>query len=234
MLKVDAIDSYYGDSQVLSGISFEVGEKEIVAIVGNNGAGKTTILKSVVGLVHPRRGSILFKGISIEHLPAHKISEMRVSLVPEGRCVFPLMTVLENLELGSHIPSARKQRKTNLEKVFAYFPVLASIKMRAAGKLSGGEQQMLALARGLMSDPELLILDEPSLGLAPIVVGEIFEIILSIHRQGKTILLVEQNTNIALSISDRAYVLSEGRITMQGKGQSLLHDDRVRKAYLGL
>jgi branched-chain amino acid transport system ATP-binding protein len=233
LLKVDCIDCYYGENKALHGVSFQISKGEISTIVGNNGAGKTTVLKSIAGLVKPKIGSILFKDTCIDGLAAFQIVGFGISLVPEGRGVFPRMTVQENLEMGSHIPSVRKHRETYMKQVYGYFPVLLERKGQLAGTLSGGEQQMLAIGRGLMSNPDLFMLDEPSLGLSPLMVQEIFSIIKEIYRKGKTILLVEQNTHLALNISDRAYVLENGQIVLEGSGKDLLINDKVKKAYLG-
>jgi len=234
MLQVDGLDVAYGDLQTLWGVSFTVNAGELVALVGANGAGKTTTLRAVSGLLRPRAGSIRFNGESIGGLGAHSVTARGIAHVPEGRQLFPLMTVEENLLLGSYTARGRRTRRQNLERVYEIFPVLGERRRQDAGTLSGGEQQMLAIGRALMSDPILLLLDEPSLGLAPIVVRNVFEVIAQIRRQGTTVLLVEQNVKQALAIADRAYVLENGRITLQGTGPELLDRDDVRRAYLGV
>ncbi len=231
MLKIENIDVYYGAIHAVKNVSFEVGEGEIVALIGANGAGKSTILKTVSGLMHPRSGSISFCGQNITHTEAYKLLRTGLSHVPEGRRIFLEMTVQENLEMGAYI------RKTvsdeDLEKVFTYFPRLKERRKQVAGTLSGGEQQMLAMSRALMSHPKLMMLDEPSMGLAPIIVDQVFGIIKELHKSGTTILLVEQNARKALQIADRAYVLETGSITLSGTGAELSKSDEVRKAYLG-
>lgn len=234
MLKVNKLNVFYGDMQVLHEISLTVNEGEIVTVVGSNGAGKTTLLNTISGLLHPMSGSIEFFNERIDRIPAHLIVKKGITHIPEGRELFPDMTVLENLLLGSYTSEAKKLRKESLKWVFELFPVLEERKNQLAGTLSGGEQQMLAIARGLMSRPKLLMLDEPSLGLAPVIVLKIFEVIKNVNEQGLTILLVEQNVRFALAMSHRAYVLENGRIVLKGKGKDLLEDRHVRKAYLGL
>lgn len=231
MLKIDNIHVYYGAIHAIKGVSFEVGEGEIVALIGANGAGKSTILKTVSGLMHPRSGSISFCGQDITHVDAYKLLRTGLAHVPEGRRIFLQMTVLENLEMGAFCKG--KVSKEDLEAVFARFPRLEERKKQVAGTLSGGEQQMLAMGRALMSHPKLLMLDEPSMGLSPILVEEIFDIIAELHKSGTTILLVEQNAQAALSVADRAYVLETGRISLSGTGAELMASDQVRKAYLG-
>ena len=231
MLKVDNINVYYGNIHAIKDVSFEVNDGEIVALIGANGAGKSTSLKTVSGLLPSRTGSISFLGNPIDRVPAHKRVAMGLSQVPEGRRIFLQMTVLENLQMGAF--TSKADTKADLEKVFEQFPRLLERKNQIAGTLSGGEQQMLAMGRALMSRPKLLMLDEPSMGLAPILVEQIFEIIKSLHKAGTTILLVEQNAEMALKIADRAYVLESGRITVSGTGKELAASDRIKKAYLG-
>jgi len=235
ILEVENMNVFYEDVQVLWDLSFSVGEGEIVALVGSNGAGKTTTLKTISGIIHPKKGKIKFNGEEIQDLPPHLIARRGLSLVPEGRELFSEMTVLDNLLLGSmYIPEASKKTNDLLRKVFSLFPILEERKSQIAGNLSGGEQQMLAIARGLMSAPRLLMLDEPSLGLAPKLVSELFKTIIDIKDSGVTILLVEQNAYKSLEIADRAYVIETGKITLTGIGKELLKNDYVRKAYLGL
>ena len=234
MLKVDKINVFYGDLQALWDVSFEVNEGEKVVIVGANGAGKTTTLRTISGLLRPRSGSIEFLGKRIDKLPPHEIVELGIAHVPEGRRLFPRMTVLENLEVGAYTKRAREKFDDTLEWVFSIFPRLRERKKQIAGTMSGGERQMLAIARGLMSKPKLLMLDEPSLGLAPKLVVKTFEVIERINEEGVTILLVEQNVRHALELADRGYVLETGRITLSGTGEELLKNDYVKKAYLGM
>ena len=234
MLRVDRINVFYGDIQALREVSLSVSSGEIISLVGANGAGKTTTLKTISGLLHPAYGSITFAGTKIDRLPPHRVVEMGLSQVPEGRRIFPRMSVLENLHMGSHVPEARKRREDTLNRVFQLFPILRERSGQFGGTLSGGEQQMLAIARGLMSRPKLLILDEFSLGLAPLVVNEIFQILQEVHRQGTTIFLVEQNVQRSLSISHRSYVLENGAIVLQGEGKELLKNEYMKKAFLGM
>ena len=234
LLEVDGIEAFYGDVQALWGVSFRVGEGELVALLGANGAGKTTTLRAVTGLLPPRRGRITFAGQPIHREPAHRIASLGIAHVPEGRQLFPLMTVEENLLLGSYLHRARASRRRNLDEVYRRFPRLYERRHQDAGTLSGGEQQMLAIGRALMSEPRLLVLDEPSLGLAPVLVQELFRVIRDIATSGTTVLLVEQNVHQALAIADRAYVLENGRVVMEGTGKALLADRRVQEAYLGL
>jgi len=234
MLKVEAIDIYYGDLQAVKGVSFQVGKDQIVSLVGSNGAGKTTTLNAISGLHRLRSGSIHFGEINIGRRGSHQIVELGIIQVPEGRMLFPEMTVMENLEMGCYSLRARRNFQDSLQRVIGLFPILAERKQQLAGTLSGGEQQMLAIGRGLMSQPTLLMLDEPSLGLAPFVVQEIIEVIKTIRQRGTSVLLVEQNVFHALSISDRAFILANGEIVMAGKGEDLLKNEKVRKAYLGL
>lgn len=235
MLKVDNLQVYYGYVNALRGISFEVNEGEIVTLIGSNGAGKSTTLMSVSGMVPKTGGSIIFKGRDITKMPANKIVHLGIAHVPEGRKIFPGLTVQENLMAGTlGNKNLTKERKAELlEEVYTLFPKLKERRPQAGGSLSGGEQQMLAIARGLMMDPELLMLDEPSLGLAPIIVEEIFELLQGVHERGKTILLIEQNAAMALSIADRGYVIETGSIALSGKGKDLLYNEEVRKVYLG-
>ena len=231
MLKIEDMHVDYGAIHAVKGVSFEVGEGEIVALIGANGAGKSTILKTVSGLMHPRSGSIRFFDQDITHVEAYKLLRTGLAHVPEGRRIFQQMTVQENLEMGAYIKKDVSQE--DLETVFNYFPRLKERRKQIAGTLSGGEQQMLAMSRALMSHPKLMMLDEPSMGLAPILVDQIFDIIKELHKAGTTILLVEQNARKALQIADRAYVLETGSITLSGTGAELASSDAVKKAYLG-
>ena len=231
ILKVEDMHVYYGAIHAVKGVSFEVGDGEIVALIGANGAGKSTILKTVSGLMHPRSGSITFMDKNISHTDAYKLVHQGLAHVPEGRRIFLQMTVQENLEMGAF--TQKEVSKEELEKVFELFPRLKERRKQIAGTLSGGEQQMLAMSRALMSKPKLMMLDEPSMGLAPILVDQIFSIIKDLHKAGTTILLVEQNASKALEIADRAYVLETGNITLSGTGAELAQSDEVRKAYLG-
>ena len=230
MLKVNGINVYYGAIHAVQDISFEVNEGEIVTLIGANGAGKTTLLTAIMGQI-PSSGSILFQGEDLSHLPAHKIVSKGLALVPEGRRVFLQMTVEENLEMGAFTQSGNLDRA--LEQVYVQFPRLKERRRQVAGTLSGGEQQMLAMGRALMSSPKLLMLDEPSMGLAPILVEQIFEIIQDLHKAGTTILLVEQNAQAALSVADRGYVLETGRVVTSGTGTELMSSPEIKKAYLG-
>ena len=232
MLTVEDINVYYGAIHAIHDVSFDVNEGEIVTLIGANGAGKSTILKTVSGLLRSRTGSITFDGHKISNMPPHKLVSLGLAHVPEGRRIFQHMTVLENLELGAYTKPASGV-DADLEKVFEQFPRLKERRRQIAGTLSGGEQQMLAMGRALMSHPKLLMLDEPSMGLAPILVEQIFDIIKMLHKGGTTILLVEQNAQMALSIADRAYVLETGEIMLSGIGEELKKSDKVRKAYLG-
>ena len=231
MLKVENIDVYYGAIHAVKNVSFEVGDGEIVALIGANGAGKSTILKTVSGLMHPRTGTITFCDQNITHTEAYKLLRTGLAHVPEGRRIFLQMSVQENLEMGAYIN--KNVDPKDLEMVFNYFPRLKERRKQVAGTLSGGEQQMLAMSRALMSHPKLMMLDEPSMGLAPIIVDQVFGIIKELHKSGTTILLVEQNARKALQIADRAYVLETGSITLEGTGPELAKSDEVRKAYLG-
>ena len=233
MLKVDNIDVYYGAIHAIKGISIEVPKGEIVTLVGSNGAGKSTTLRTISGLMKPKNGTILFEDKNIVGVQAHKIVGMGLCQVPEGRHVFANMSVMENLELGAYLRNDKDDIARDLEDVFKKFPRLLERKDQISGTLSGGEQQMLAMGRALMSRPRLLLLDEPSMGLAPLLVKEIFNIIKEINESGTTVLLVEQNANMALSIADKAYVLETGRIALAGTAQELASSEAVRKAYLG-
>ena len=233
MLKVDNIDVYYGAIHAIKGISIEVPKGEIVTLVGSNGAGKSTTLRTISGLMKPKNGTILFEDKNIVGVPAHKIVGMGLCQVPEGRHVFANMSVMENLELGAYLRNDKDGIARDLEDVFKKFPRLLERKDQISGTLSGGEQQMLAMGRALMSRPRLLLLDGPSMGLAPLLVKEIFNIIKEINESGTTVLLVEQNANMALSIADKAYVLETGRIALAGTAQELASSEAVRKAYLG-
>jgi branched-chain amino acid transport system ATP-binding protein len=233
-LHIKDLNLYYGDAQALADVSLEVPKGEIVAIVGANGAGKTSLIRSIAGIEPSRSGSILFNNSPIQRLESHAICNLGIGQVAEGRQVFPSLSVLENLEVGGLLPRARAKAKQALDDVFTMFPRLGERKDQLAGTLSGGEQQMLAIGRCLMGNPELIMFDEPSLGLAPLVVQEVLHTIRVLNKRGLTILLVEQNVALSLKISSRAYVLENGRIVMSGSGEQLLHDDRVRQAYLGL
>jgi len=234
MLVIQSLNLYYGDAQALSDVSLEVGKGEIVAIVGANGAGKSSLIRCIAGVEIPRSGRISFAGKTISGLESHEICNLGIGQVAEGRQVFPSLTALENLQMGAMLPRARAAAKSSLEDVFSLFPTLAERSRQLAGTMSGGEQQMLAIGRCLMGAPELIMFDEPSLGLAPLVVQEVLHTIRVLNARGLTILLVEQNVAVSLKISDRAYVLENGRVVMSGPGGELLHDDRVRQAYLGL
>ena len=234
MLTINKLNFSYGDLKVLWDIDLEVHEGEIVTVVGANGAGKSTTLKNISRLERPSSGSIVFNGESINDLESHQVVELGIVQVPEGRKIFPEMTVLENLRMGSFIKSARPDREVNVERVFGMFPRLKEREKQLGGTMSGGEQQMLAIGRGLMANPKLLLLDEPSLGLSPLFVKIIFEIIQEINKQGVTILLVEQNVFQSLKIANRAYVLETGRVVLTGTGSELLSNDHVKKAFLGM
>jgi branched-chain amino acid transport system ATP-binding protein len=234
MLRVENIDVFYGDLQILWDVSFEVNEGEIVALVGSNGSGKSTTLKTISGLLSPANGSIMFQDQQLNLIPANKIIEHGVAHVPEGRRLFPEMTVRENLIMGSLAPQAKAKRNETMEWVFGLFPRLREREKQLAGTLSGGEQQMVAVGRGLMALPKLIMFDEPSLGLAPILVADIFRIIKRINKEGVTVLLTEQNTKQSLETSDRGYVLENGRVVLSGTGQELLDNKHVKQAYLGI
>ena len=233
MLEVNDLHVYYGVIQALKGISFHVDQGEVIALIGANGAGKTTTLQTLTGILSAKSGSIKFEGKDLTKTPAHKIVEMGMAHVPEGRRVFADMSVYENLLLGAYTRKDKNEIQESLKNVYKRFPRLEERKGQRAGTLSGGEQQMLAMGRALMSRPRIILMDEPSMGLSPIVVNEIFDIIKEVSESGTTVLLVEQNAKKALSIADRAYVLETGSITMEGKAQDLLHNEAVQKAYLG-
>jgi branched-chain amino acid transport system ATP-binding protein len=234
LLRLEAIDAFYGDLQALADVSFEVAEREILALVGANAAGKSTTLRVVSGLVAPRRGRVLFGDAELTAVQAHLRVERGIVQVPEGRRLFPFMTVTENLLLGAHATRARGERARTLEYVYALFPALADRRTQLAGSLSGGEQQMCAIGRALMARPRLLMLDEPTLGLAPVLVAKIFETVRAINADGVTVLLVEQNVRQALTLAHRACVLESGRLVLQGAARALLGDERLKRAYLGL
>jgi len=234
LLELAGVDVAYGDLPALRGVDLVVEAGETLSVVGANGAGKTTMLRTISGLLRPRRGEVRFDGERIDRLPCHRVVERGVVHVPEGRKIFPSLTVRENLELGSYTRAARARRAESLDRVFALFPRLREREAQAAGTLSGGEQQMLAIGRALMARPRLLMLDEPSLGLAPLIVKEIFATIAAINRDGTTVLLVEQNTRQALALSRRGYVLENGRVALVGSGAELLGNEHVKRAYLGM
>jgi branched-chain amino acid transport system ATP-binding protein len=234
MLKIENLNFSYGDLKVLWDVTVEVQEGEIVTVVGANGAGKSTLLKNISRLVRPGSGIITFNGVDLNKLEAHEVVDLGVVQVPEGRKIFPQMTVTENLRMGSFLEKARKKRGDNMDRVFAMFPRLKEREKQLGGTLSGGEQQMLAIARGLMGDPKLLLLDEPSLGLSPLLVKSIFEIITGIRKLGVTIMLVEQNVFQSLKIASRGYVLETGRVVLKDRGDALLNNEHVKKAYLGI
>ena len=233
MLEVTDLHVYYGMIHAIKGISFEVEEGEIIALIGANGAGKTTILHTISGLLSPKSGSILFEGQELTKIPAHKIVSLGMAQVPEGRRVFAQMTVMQNLKMGAFTRSDKDEVEQSLEMVFDRFPRLGERRTQPAGTLSGGEQQMLAMGRALMSHPKIILMDEPSMGLSPILVNEIFDIIRSVNEAGTTVLLVEQNARKALNIANRAYVLETGRIVNGGDARAMMNDDSIRKAYLG-
>ncbi len=234
LLEVDGLDLYYGDAQALSGVSIEIAAGEIVAIVGANGAGKSSLIRAIHGIERPAAGHVRFDGAEITGWPSHRVCETGVGHVAEGRQVFPNLSVLENLEMGASLKRARAAEKATLDRVFGLFPRLAERRRQAAGTLSGGEQQMLAIGRCLMGQPRLIMFDEPSLGLAPAIVQEMFRIVRRLNEEGLTVLLVEQNVMASLKIAHRGYVLENGRIELSGSGSDLLSNDLVRKAYLGL
>lgn len=233
MLEIKDLQVYYGMIQAIKGVSFEVNKGEIIALIGANGAGKTTILHTVSGLLSPKHGSVRFEGQDITKTPAHKIVGLGMAHVPEGRRVFADLTVLQNLRMGAYTRPDKAEIEETLEKVYQRFPRLRERKNQTAGTLSGGEQQMLAMGRALMSHPKIILMDEPSMGLSPILVNEIFDIIRSVNETGTTVLLVEQNARKALDIANRAYVLETGRIVTSGDAKALMNDDSIRKAYLG-
>ncbi|MEW6671529.1 MAG: ABC transporter ATP-binding protein [Thermodesulfobacteriota bacterium] len=235
MLKLKNVETFYGNIQALKGISIDISEGEIITLIGANGAGKSTTLMSICGIVPPRFGEILFRGEPIHSLPPNQIVSLGICQVPEGRRIFPYLTVLENLDMGAFLRTDREEIKKDLDYVFELFPILAQRRHQAGGTLSGGEQQMLAISRALMARPRLLLLDEPSLGLAPLVVKRIFDIIKKINRENNTtIFLVEQNANLALKVAHRGYVMETGRITLTDSAASLLSNESVKKAYLGM
>jgi len=234
LLKLEGIDAFYGDLQALFSVSLEVRDKEIVALVGANAAGKSTTIRAISGLVAPRRGRVLFGGEDLAQVPAHRRVDLGIVQVPEGRRLFPFMTVTENLLLGAHTERARAGRAETLRYVYSLFPVLEERAIQLAGSLSGGEQQMCAIGRALMARPSLLMLDEPTLGLAPVLVGKIFDTIRTVNADGVTILLVEQNVRQALQLAHRAAVLESGHVVLDGPARDLLGDDRLKRAYLGL
>ena len=233
MLEIKDLQVYYGMIQAIKGVSFEVNQGEVIALIGANGAGKTTILHTITGLLAPKTGSVMFEGTDITKIPAHKIVSMGMAHVPEGRRVFAELTVLQNLKMGAYTRKDKEEIKETLEMVYKRFPRLEERKNQLAGTLSGGEQQMLAMGRALMSHPKMIVMDEPSMGLSPIYVNEIFQIIKDVSADGVTVLLVEQNAKKALSIADRAYVLETGNIALSGNAADLMNDDSVKKAYLG-
>ena len=233
MLEIKDIEVYYGMIQAIKGISFEVNEGEVIALIGANGAGKTTILHTITGLLSPKKGSVVFEGKDITKVPAHKIVSLGMAHVPEGRRVFAELSVYENLKMGAYTRKDKEETAKTLEMVYKRFPRLEERKNQLAGTLSGGEQQMLAMGRAIMSHPKIIVMDEPSMGLSPILVNEIFDIIQEVSAGGTTVLLVEQNAKKALSIADRAYVLETGKIVLEGDAEMLMNDDSVKKAYLG-
>ncbi|MBN1838395.1 MAG: ABC transporter ATP-binding protein [Spirochaetales bacterium] len=234
MLRVDAVNVFYGETQVLWEVSLECREGEILAVVGPNGAGKTTLMRVLTGLLHPRGGRIGFRGSRIDQLPPHEIVRLGIAMVPEGRRLFPKLTVLENLQVGNYLRQNRAHRGSFLEEVFSLFPRLYERRSQLAQTLSGGESQMLAVGRALMSNPQLLAMDEPSLGLAPNLVDALFDTVRKLNAQGRTILIVEQHVSQALEIADRAYLLENGSVALEGSGAGMLGDEHVKKAYLGL
>lgn len=233
MLEVKDLEVYYGMIQAIKGISFEVNQGEVIALIGANGAGKTTTLQTITGMIPSKKGSITFNGVDITKVPGHKIVPMGMAHVPEGRRVFAQLSVLDNLKLGAYTRSDQKEIQESLQMVYRHFPRLEERKNQMAGTLSGGEQQMLAMGRALMSKPSIVLMDEPSMGLSPIFVTEIFSIIQEISKEGTTVLLVEQNAKKALSIADRGYVLETGKIVLAGDAKDLMNDESIKKAYLG-
>ena len=233
MLTVEDLHVHYGMIRAIKGVSFEVNEGEVIALIGANGAGKTTILHTITGLITPKKGSITFEGTNLLKTPAHKIVSLGMAHVPEGRRIFQELSVYENLKLGAFTLSDKKRISENIRMVYEHFPRLEERKNQIAGTLSGGEQQMLAMGRALMSNPKIILMDEPSMGLSPLLVGEIFDIIESVSKSGTTVLLVEQNAKKALSIADRAYVVETGNIVMSGDAKEMMNNDQIKKAYLG-
>ncbi|MBE5895547.1 MAG: ABC transporter ATP-binding protein [Lachnospiraceae bacterium] len=234
MLEVKDLEVYYGLIQAIKGVSFEVNQGEVIALIGANGAGKTTILHTITGLIQPKAGKVLFEGTDITKVPGHKIVSMGMAHVPEGRRVFANLSVYQNLKMGAYTQKDKNAIEENLERIYKHFPRLEERKNQMAGTLSGGEQQMLAMGRALMSSPKMILMDEPSMGLSPLLVKEVFSIIEYCHESGITILLVEQNAKMALGIADRAYVLETGNITMSGDAKEMLENEDVKKAYLGV
>jgi branched-chain amino acid transport system ATP-binding protein len=234
MLRIENLNVFYGDAQALDGVSIDIAEGSIVAIVGANGAGKTSLIRTIAGMHKPARGRIIYRGQDIAGWPSHKVCNLGIGQVAEGRQVFPTLSIAENLTMGAMLPRARALRDRNLEKVYAMFPLLTERRTQAAGTLSGGEQQMLAIGRCLMGAPDLVMFDEPSLGLAPTIVQQVLKTVRDLNREGLTCVLVEQNVAVSLKLASQAYVLENGRITLSGSGEALLGDDRVRQAYLGM
>ena len=234
MLRIENLDVFYGDAQALDGVSLDIAEGSIVAIVGANGAGKTSLIRTIAGMHRPARGRIVYRGQDLAGWPSHKVCDLGIGQVAEGRQVFPTLSIAENLMMGAMLPRARSLRDRNLEKVYALFPLLTERRTQAAGTLSGGEQQMLAIGRCLMGAPDLVMFDEPSLGLAPAVVQQVLKTVRDLNRDGLTCVLVEQNVAVSLKLASQAYVLENGRVTLSGTGEALLGDDRVRQAYLGM
>ena len=234
ILEIDKLDLYYGDAQALDAVSLNVGDGELVAIVGANGAGKSSLIRTIAGIETARSGRIRFRGADITGLPSYKVCDLGIGQVAEGRQIFPTLTVQENLEMGALLPRARAKMRETIPQVYEMFPRLAERRTQFAGTMSGGEQQMLAIGRCLMGQPELIMFDEPSLGLAPALVQELFRTIRALNQRGLTVILVEQNVAVSLKLANRAYVLENGRIVMTGTGAELLNDDRIRQAYLGI
>ena len=234
MLKIKELRVSYGDMQALKGLSLEVQEKQMMAVLGSNGAGKSTLLKTISGIVKPTGGEVVFQEQRIDHLPPYEIAKLGIAHIPEGRRMFPSLTVLENLEVGSYVPAAKRERKKLLEQVFAIFPRLVERKDQRSGTLSGGEQQMVAIARGLMQKPKFIMLDEPSLGLAPIMVEQVYSYIAQIHKEGITMLLVEQNFYASLEVAESGCVIENGQIILTGSKETLLSNEFVKEAYLGI